>query len=156
MNFAYLLSPHQQETGIILSKRYLTEKAGDDFEAQSKLIEDISTSNSFPNTLRTPDRVERIRMSAPLATMFSTLGVKPMLGRTPVAEDEDNVAVLSLEDEKTVRRYLLETGGSFILISPGYVNNLSYGATCTESSHPFLKEVMGVNGFAGLVSALPR
>ena len=62
----------------------------------------------------------------------------------------DNIAVLSLEDEKTVRRYLQETGGSFILVSPGYVNNLSYGSMWTDSPHPFLKEVMGINGFAGM------
>jgi hypothetical protein len=63
----------------------------------------------------------------------------------------DNVAVLSLEDEKTVRRYLQEVGGSFILVSPGYVSNLGYGTTWKNSAHPFLKEVGGVNGFAGLV-----
>jgi hypothetical protein len=63
----------------------------------------------------------------------------------------DNIAVLSIEDEKTVRRYLEETGGSFILVSPGYVNNLSYGSTWTGSPHPFLKQVMGIDGFYGLV-----
>jgi hypothetical protein len=63
----------------------------------------------------------------------------------------DNVAVLSAEDEKTVRRYLQETGGAFILFSPGYVSNLGYGVTWTSSAHPFLKEVAGINGFAGLV-----
>ncbi len=62
----------------------------------------------------------------------------------------DNVAVLSVEDEKTVRRYLQETGGSFILVSPGYVNNLSYGSSWTDSPHPFLKDIMGINGFAGM------
>ncbi|MDP3068659.1 MAG: hypothetical protein Q8N18_00140 [Opitutaceae bacterium] len=63
----------------------------------------------------------------------------------------DNVAVLSIEDEKTVRRYLQEAGGSFILVSPGYVNNLSYGSSWTESAHPFLKDVAGIAGFSGLV-----
>ena len=63
----------------------------------------------------------------------------------------DNTGVLSLEDEKTARRYLQEIGGAFILVSPGYVNNLSYGSTWTDSAHPFLKEVAGINGFAGLV-----
>ena len=63
----------------------------------------------------------------------------------------DNVAVLSVEDEKTARRYLQETGGSFMLVSPGYVNNLSYGTTWADSAHPFLKDVAGVTGFSGLV-----
>lgn len=63
----------------------------------------------------------------------------------------DHTSVLSLEDEKTARRYLEETGGSFILISPGYPSNLYHGSTWTESPHPFLKEVIGVNGIAGLV-----
>src|SRR5262249_51581756 len=35
MNLSHLLSAHQQETGIAFCKRYLTEKAGDDFEAQT-------------------------------------------------------------------------------------------------------------------------
>jgi len=40
MNLPYVLSPHQQEPGIVLCKRYLVEKAGDDFAAQSKLLEE--------------------------------------------------------------------------------------------------------------------
>ncbi len=63
----------------------------------------------------------------------------------------DNVAVLSVEDEKTVKRYLEETGGAFILISPGYVSNHAYATSWTASRHPFLKEVAGINGLAGLV-----
>jgi hypothetical protein len=62
----------------------------------------------------------------------------------------DNSAVLSREDEKVVRRYLEETGGAFILISPGYVNNYSYGSSWISSPYPFLKEVMGIDGFYGL------
>jgi hypothetical protein len=62
---------------------------------QSKLLENVSTYNRFTATMRTADRVERIRMSMPTSTMFETLGVKPILGRLPVAEDEDRVVVLS-------------------------------------------------------------
>jgi hypothetical protein len=65
--------------------------------------------------------------------------------------DPSGVSTLSREDEKTVRRYLEEVGGSFILVSPGYVNNLSYATSWTDSPHPFLKEVVGVNGLAGFV-----
>ncbi|MBC7894198.1 MAG: ABC transporter permease [Cytophagaceae bacterium] len=65
------------------------------YKERSKLIEDVSTYNSFTSTLRTPDRVERIRMSQPTNSMFSTLGARPMLGRLPVDEDEERVFVLS-------------------------------------------------------------
>ncbi len=65
------------------------------FKEQSRLIEDLGAFNSFTNTLRVGDRVERIRMSAPTASAFTTLGADPMLGRLPVPEDEDRVMVLS-------------------------------------------------------------
>ena len=65
------------------------------YKEQSKLIEDISTYNSFTSTLRVGDRVERIRMSAPTNSLYSTLGAKPVLGRLPVASDENNAVVIS-------------------------------------------------------------
>jgi predicted permease len=65
------------------------------YKEQSKLLEDVSTYNSFTATLRAGDRVERIRMSFPTNSLFSTLGAKPILGRLPVAADENNVAVIS-------------------------------------------------------------
>ena len=65
------------------------------YQEQSHLLEDVSTYNSFTSTLRTPDRVERIRMSWPTNSLFSTLGATPILGRLPMAEDEDRTAVIS-------------------------------------------------------------
>ena len=65
------------------------------YKEQSKLLEDITTFNSYTNTLRVGDRVERVRMSSPTNSMYSTLGVKPVLGRIPVSEDEDRVVVIS-------------------------------------------------------------
>ena len=65
------------------------------YQEQSKLIENVSTFNSFTNTLRLDDRIERVRMSAPTTQLFETLGVQPMLGRLPVPEDEDQVVVIS-------------------------------------------------------------
>ncbi|MEK7207509.1 MAG: hypothetical protein AAB134_06480 [Pseudomonadota bacterium] len=63
----------------------------------------------------------------------------------------DNTSVLSIEDEKTVRRYLEETGGAVVLISPGYASKvLEQGSTWEESSWPFLKEVLGIRGGHGL------
>lgn len=65
------------------------------YREQSKLLEDLAAYNSFTSTLRAGDRVERVRMSAPTISLFSTLGGKPVLGRTPVADDGRNVVVIS-------------------------------------------------------------
>ncbi len=65
------------------------------YREQSELIEDVSTFNSFTNTLRVGDRIERVRMSAPTTSLFNTLGAKPIHGRLPVPEDEDRVIVIS-------------------------------------------------------------
>ncbi|MEP7382209.1 MAG: ABC transporter permease [Gemmatimonadota bacterium] len=65
------------------------------YKERSRLIEDVSTYNSFTSTLRTKDRVERIRMSQPTNSLFSTLGARPILGRLPVDADEERVAVIS-------------------------------------------------------------
>ena len=65
------------------------------YKEQSRLLEDVSTYNSFTSTLKVDDRVERVRMSWPTNSMYSTLGARPILGRLPVAEDENRVAVIS-------------------------------------------------------------
>lgn len=65
------------------------------YKEESKLLEDVSTFNSGTSTLRVDDRVERIRMSWPTNSLFSTLGAKPILGRLPVAADEDHVVGIS-------------------------------------------------------------
>jgi predicted permease len=65
------------------------------YKERSKQLTDVSTFNSFTSTLRVGDRVERVRMSWPTNSMYSTLGVQPMLGRVPVREDENRVMVIS-------------------------------------------------------------
>jgi predicted permease len=65
------------------------------YKELSHLLEDVAVVNSFTNTLRVGDRVERVRMSWPTNSLFSTLGARPILGRLPVAADEDHVAVIS-------------------------------------------------------------
>ncbi len=65
------------------------------YRERSRLLEDLSTYNSFTSTLRTADRVERIRMSMPTNSLYSTLGVAPALGRLPVEDDADRAVVLS-------------------------------------------------------------
>ncbi|MEP6688125.1 MAG: ABC transporter permease [Gemmatimonadales bacterium] len=61
----------------------------------SKLLQGVAPYDDFTNTLRVGDRVERVRMAVSTASLFPTLGVAPVLGRVPVAEDEDRVALLS-------------------------------------------------------------
>ncbi len=65
------------------------------YREQSHLLEDVSIFNSFTSTLRAGDHVERIRMSQPTNSLYSTLGARPVLGRLPVAADESHVVVIS-------------------------------------------------------------
>ena len=65
------------------------------YEEQSRLLEDVSTFNSFTSTMRAGDRVERIRMSQPTTSLFTTLGARPIRGRLPEPKDEGRVAVIS-------------------------------------------------------------
>jgi putative ABC transport system permease protein len=62
---------------------------------RSQLIEQIGSYNNFTNTLRVGDRVERVWMSSPPASLFATLGVAPALGRLPGPGDDTSVVVLS-------------------------------------------------------------
>ena len=65
------------------------------YREQSKLLEDVAIYWGGTSTLRTNDRVERIRMGFPTNSLFSTLGVQPLIGRLPVKEDDTGVALLS-------------------------------------------------------------
>ncbi len=62
---------------------------------QSQLLQDVAIYGSFTSTLRTADRVERIRMSQATPSLFSVLDATPILGRLPLPEDEAGVVVLS-------------------------------------------------------------
>ena len=65
------------------------------YQEQSKLLQGVAPYDDFTNTLRVGDRAERVRMAISTPSLFPTLGVAPVLGRLPVAEDEDRVALLS-------------------------------------------------------------
>jgi len=65
------------------------------YRNQSKLLQGLAPYDDFTNTLRVGDRAEPVRMAVSTASLFPTLGVAPVLGRVPLAEDEDRVAVLS-------------------------------------------------------------
>ena len=62
---------------------------------QSTLLEGLAPYANFTNTLRVGDRAERVRMAVSTASLWPTLQVAPVLGRVPVPEDEDRVALLS-------------------------------------------------------------
>jgi putative ABC transport system permease protein len=65
------------------------------YQEQSKLLQGLAPHANFTNTLRVGDRAERVRMAVSTPALFPTLGVAPVLGRLPVPEDEDRVALLS-------------------------------------------------------------
>lgn len=65
------------------------------YRERATLLEDVALIDSFTSTLRVRDRVERVRMSMPTYTLFTTLGATPILGRLPVATDESRTALIS-------------------------------------------------------------
>jgi len=65
------------------------------YREQADVLEDVALYNSFTTTLRVGDRAERVRMSAPTPSLFSTLEVTPILGRIPSADAEGREAVIS-------------------------------------------------------------
>ena len=65
------------------------------YKESSKLLDGLFIFGGGTSTLRTENRVERIGMAWPSNDMYSTLGVRPQLGRLPVAEDGDDVVLIS-------------------------------------------------------------
>ena len=65
------------------------------YKQHSKLLEDVMVFGGGSSTFRVDDRAERISMAWPSNSMYSTLGVKPILGRLPVDSDDDRVFVIS-------------------------------------------------------------
>lgn len=61
---------------------------------QATMLESVATHNGGTASLRVADRVERIPMIWGTPDLFSTLGVAPVLGRLPEAQEE-NVTVIS-------------------------------------------------------------
>lgn len=65
------------------------------YKEQSRLLQDVAEYDNYTATMRAGDRVERVRMSQPTNSLYSTLGVVPLLGRLPNEQDEDGVVVIS-------------------------------------------------------------
>src|SRR5687767_3202439 len=75
-----------------LSNEFLIE-----YSENADLLEGVASFNNFTSTFRTDDRVDRLLMSNPSLSLFEMLGVAPLLGRLPVAEDGEQVALLSYD-----------------------------------------------------------
>jgi predicted permease len=65
------------------------------YKERSELLDGVFAFGGGTSTFRTDTRVERIGMAFPTNDMYTTLGVRPMVGRLPVPEDEDHVVVIS-------------------------------------------------------------
>ncbi len=94
--------PYENPDQIILLSYYLTEASPANFldwKAQSETLENISAINFWSANLTTGNEPERLQGFQTSASLFPMLGVKPALGRTFLAEEEqpgkDNVAVIS-------------------------------------------------------------
>jgi putative ABC transport system permease protein len=58
------------------------------YRDQATLLEDITTFQLVQSTARTEDRVDRLFMTIASSSFFTTLGVKPLLGRVPNKDDD--------------------------------------------------------------------
>ena len=65
------------------------------YKERSKLLDGIFAFVGGMSTFRTDERVERVGMAWVTNDMYTTLGVRPQLGRLPVPEDQDDVIVIS-------------------------------------------------------------
>jgi putative ABC transport system permease protein len=67
------------------------------YTENSRLIEDAGIFYGGTSTARVGERVERVRFGFATPTLYSTLGTRPIIGRLPVAEDLDQVVMISFE-----------------------------------------------------------
>ena len=65
------------------------------YKDRSKLLDGLFIFDRGTSTFRTDNRVERISMAWPTNDMYSVLGVRPELGRLPVAGEGNRVVVIS-------------------------------------------------------------
>ena len=65
------------------------------YKERSNLIKGLFTFGYGTSTFRADNRVERIGMAWPTNDMYSTLGVRPQVGRLPVSSDNDDAVVIS-------------------------------------------------------------
>jgi putative ABC transport system permease protein len=63
------------------------------YKENAHQVQDVATFATFTSTMRVGDRVERIRMGVVSNSLYSTLGVAPVLGRLPGPVEEDVVVI---------------------------------------------------------------
>ncbi|WP_414660833.1 hypothetical protein [Horticoccus sp. 23ND18S-11] len=134
------------------------------------LVDDDASENNLggdPGMTLKSDEIYRELISAAVGGVANAWSVEVVKARQPGPAFErlrafnlivwytggaygGNYDTLGRDDEAALRRYLEEVGGAVVIISPGYVNNLVYGQSWDAADHPFLKEVLAVNGCLGL------
>jgi putative ABC transport system permease protein len=65
------------------------------YKERSKLLEGVFVFGGGTSTLRVDSRVERVPMGWTTNDMYTTLGVRPAIGRLPTTEDGDKVVLIS-------------------------------------------------------------
>ena len=65
------------------------------YKERSRLLDGISLFFGGTSTLRTDDRVERIRMAFPTDDIYATLRARPQVGRLPLPDDANRVVLIS-------------------------------------------------------------
>jgi putative ABC transport system permease protein len=65
------------------------------YKERSELLDGIFLFGAGTATLRTENRVERIPMAFPTNDFYATLRTRPQVGRLPVPDDADRVALIS-------------------------------------------------------------
>ena len=65
------------------------------YKERSQLLDGIFLFGAGTSTLRTENRVERIPMAFPTNDIYATLRARPQVGRLPVPDDADRVALIS-------------------------------------------------------------
>ncbi len=64
------------------------------YQENATTLEDIGLYGEGQTTVRWEDNVERLFMSPASPTLFSTLGVEPVLGRLPTNDDEEGTVIV--------------------------------------------------------------
>jgi putative ABC transport system permease protein len=65
-----------------------------EYQENAKTLEDLAFYATLQTTMRADDHVERLFMATATPTLFSTLGVEPVIGRLPTEKDEEGKVVV--------------------------------------------------------------
>ena len=65
-----------------------------EYQENAKTLEDVALYSQLQTTMRAADHVERLFMAYATPSLFSTLGVEPVIGRLPTEKDENEKVVV--------------------------------------------------------------